>query len=352
LLILILGAIVWAIFYFESINPRKISLEEVLVMPPDRMGVEEKAELYPLAREISSPHGYINTEAISIEEYIGKKVILVDFWTYSCINCQRTFPYLNAWWEKYEDKGLVMIGIHTPEFAFENILSNVVAAVEKYEIKYPVVLDNDYATWNAYANRYWPAKYIIDIDGFIVYQHFGEGQYKETEEKIQELLAERKMVLAEEETKIFKTLVEPKGVAVVDRRSVGSPEVYFGAFRNEILANGKQSTIGNQSFTAPNEIQLNKLYLDGQWKIEREFAENMNAGARIIFGYQARVVNFVAEAPFGAKVKIFQDGVLVKELEIKDAALYELIADQDYGQHIIEILIEDPGLQAFTFTFG
>jgi thiol-disulfide isomerase/thioredoxin len=133
--------------------------------------------------------GYINThDGFRLSEIVGKKVVLVDFWTYSCINCQRTQPYLNAWYKKYKDAGLEIVGVHTPEFAFEKDRANVVAAVEKFGITYPVVQDNDYQTWGTYGNRYWPRKYLIDIDGYIVYDHIGEGGYEETEEKIQELL--------------------------------------------------------------------------------------------------------------------------------------------------------------------
>jgi thiol-disulfide isomerase/thioredoxin len=139
------------------------------------------------APEIRDIAHWINSEPLTIESLRGK-VILVDFWTYSCINCIRTQPYLNAWHEKYEKDGLVIIGIHAPEFAFEKVESNVREASKKAGIKYPVALDNDFATWNAYGNRYWPAKYLIDQNGIIVYKHFGEGNYTETELKIQELL--------------------------------------------------------------------------------------------------------------------------------------------------------------------
>ena len=161
-------------------------------------GIENKAgdlmdkSKYPRFAELANPDGYLNTDHdITIGEYIGKKVILVDFWTYSCINCQRTLPYLTSWDEKYRDEGLLIIGVHTPEFGFEKEYDNVKRAIEKFNIKYPVVQDNEYQTWRAYKNRYWPRKYLIDIDGYIVYDHIGEGAYDETEEKIREVLKER-----------------------------------------------------------------------------------------------------------------------------------------------------------------
>ena len=143
------------------------------------------------AAEIVAPTGFINTDGISIGEARGEKVVLVDFWTYSCYNCQNTQPYLNAWHEEYADDGLLVIGVHTPEFGFEKEWENVERAVREAGIEYPVVLDNSYATWNAYDQRYWPAMYLIDAGGFIRYKHFGEGAYGETEAKIRDLLAER-----------------------------------------------------------------------------------------------------------------------------------------------------------------
>lgn len=139
------------------------------------------------APELTGISAWINSTPLTMESLRGK-VVLIDFWTYSCINCIRTQPYLNAWHEKYADDGLVIIGVHAPEFAFEKVENNVREASQKAGIKYPIALDNDFATWNAYANRYWPAKYLVDQNGNIVYKHFGEGEYAETEEKIQSLL--------------------------------------------------------------------------------------------------------------------------------------------------------------------
>lgn len=151
--------------------------------------------------EIKDPSGFVNTDdkPIRISDYVGKKVILLNVMTFSCINCQRTFPYVNSWYDTYKDEGLIVIGIHTPEFAYEKNKANVEEAMMKFGITYPVVLDNDYKTWRAYGNRYWPRKYLIDIHGNIVYDHIGEGAYKETEAKIQELLKERTEVLNAEQ---------------------------------------------------------------------------------------------------------------------------------------------------------
>jgi len=154
--------------------------------------ISRKEAEFPRAKEIVGPTGFINTDGASINDFVGKKVTLVDFWAYSCFNCKNTQPYLNAWHQKYQDDGLQIIGVHKPEFEFEKDRANVEKAVKEANIRYPVVLDNNDATWNAYDQRYWPAWYLIDADGFVRYQHFGEGAYDETEEKIQELLSEKK----------------------------------------------------------------------------------------------------------------------------------------------------------------
>ncbi len=280
--------------------------------------------------EISSAAGFINTDKISISELVGKKVILVDFWTYSCINCQRTTPYLNAWYSKYKDSGFEIIGVHSPEFDFEKKYENVVAAVEKFGIKYPVVLDNDMATWDAFSNRYWPAKYLIDLNGKIVYTHFGEGDYDEGERAIQNALG------------MNGEISSPENVTSVDFSKVGSPEVYFGSTRGKSI----------QSETDPTSVEKNTAYLVGDWDFDYEFAENKSA-AKIIYKYTAKNVYMVASSQSeGLSIKIFKDGVLVKTLDIKSEQLYPLIEDSDYGEHTLEIQIDNPGLQAFTFTFG
>ena len=158
--------------------------------------IARKEAEFSRAKEIIGPTGFINTEGVSIGENLGEKVVLLEFWTYSCFNCQNVQPYLNEWHEEYEDDGLLVIGVHRPEFEFEKDPASVKRAVEEAGIRYPVVLDNYSATWDAYGQRYWPARYLIDADGFIRYQHFGEGAYEENEEEIQELLAEKDLVLS------------------------------------------------------------------------------------------------------------------------------------------------------------
>ena len=169
----------------------------VLRMPEKKPDAPVKTIANKKYIEIVNPSGFVNTNnaPVTIGEYIGKKVILLNVLTYSCSNCQATFPYVNTWYDKYEDDGLIVIGLHTPEFAFEKDKANVEAAMLKFGIKYPIVMDNDYATWTAYGNRYWPRKYLIDIHGNIIYDHIGEGAYEETEAEILKALIERKNIL-------------------------------------------------------------------------------------------------------------------------------------------------------------
>jgi cytochrome c biogenesis protein CcdA/thiol-disulfide isomerase/thioredoxin len=184
----------------EETGETKEVIEE---LKAEALPVVMKKEAKPATKSLGSyvefvnPSGFVNTggESIKMSDYVGKDIILLEVMTYSCINCQRTFPYMNDWYEKYKDEGLTVIGLHTPEFAFEKEIKNVEVAMKKYGIDFPVVLDNNYETWNAYGNRFWPRRYLIDLEGNIVFDHIGEGKYEETEAKIVRLLAERKVLL-------------------------------------------------------------------------------------------------------------------------------------------------------------
>lgn len=319
-----------------------------------------KGAMYKKAIELVSPNGYINTDGqpITIGENIGKKVILVDFWTYSCINCQRTLPYLTDWYEKYKDDGLVIIGVHTPEFAFEKVKSNVEKAARGFGVTYPVVQDNDYQTWTAYGNQYWPRKYLIDIDGYIIYDHIGEGAYAETEAQIQRALHERAIRLGMD----VKDMPAPEEEE--EERIVRSPEVYFGAWRNELLGNGEPFSEGTKDYTLPARTAPNTLYLGGTWNIGREYATSVSKSAKIRFLYGARAVYMVGSADTPIQLRITRDGgeslgsdrgTDVSEegiVTVREDRLYKLIEDDGYGEHVIEIEILDPGLKVYTFTFG
>ena len=327
---------------------------------PDRQAIlKQKATRYYPSVEIVDPKGFINTGNINLASLVGKKVILIDFWTFSCINCIRTIPYLNAWYSKYKDKGFVIIGLHAPEFSFERDYENVVEHVRKYGIEYPVVLDNNFATWNAYGNNSWPSKYLIDIDGFVIHHTIGERRYAETEQEIQRALKERAEALGEN-TEIPSDIAKP-AVQNVDYGKIGSPEIYFGSARNEFLGNG--SPQGTQTLVYPSEVKLNKLYLSGTWKFDAQFTENESADAKIVFRYRAKSFYIVGSAENPVSLTILRDGKPVDaeagedvhsgKVIVQEDRLYKLIDDPvGYGEHTLEIIIDKPGFKAFTFTFG
>lgn len=356
-LLLVVGGI-----YFLNDSETGLAGKAEIITETNTETAAEKIAKYPRARELVDPAGFLNTpEGTTIEEFIGKKVILVDFWTYSCINCQRTQPYLNAWNEEYADDGLLIIGVHTPEFEFEKEIENVRRAVEEEGIEYPVVLDNDYATWAAYQNRYWPRKYLIDIDGFIVYDHIGEGAYDETEAKIRELLQERADRLGED--LVLSDMTAPQGVEEVAGILPRTPEIYFGAWRNEAyFGNGIGSAEGESEYTLPKTLTPNMFSLAGKWRIEREFASSGQVGAKIVLPYRAQKVFMVAHSKEGARVRVLIDGRPVGDragadvrdgiVDIKDEKLYRLIEADIYHTGTLELIVEEGEIEAFTFTFG
>ncbi len=301
--------------------------------------------LYPSYKEIVNPSGFVNSSPITIGKFIGKKVILIDIMTYSCINCQRTFPYLKAWYEKYESKGLEIIAIHTPEFAFEKNIKNVEEAMKKFGIKFPVVLDNNYATWNAYKNIYWPHKYLIDIQGKIRYDHAGEGKYEEIEEKIKELLLERSDFLGLSSD--MDNTNAASSIAPVIAKTA-SPETYFGAARNEYFGNGTPKKIGIQEFFFPGKFEQNKFYLSGKWNIQDEWAEPITNG-KLHFEYISTKVYLVAEGK--GDVKVSKNGVFEKTVNINGAELYTLIDGKDFEEGKLDLEIPE-GVRIYTFTFG
>jgi len=313
------------------------------------------------AVQLTDPTGFVNTDAFSLSDFVGKKVVLLDFWTYSCINCIRTIPYLESWYEKYKNDGLVIVGVHTPEFDFEKNYANVAAAVKKFGITYPVVLDSDYGTWTAYGNLYWPHEYLIDLAGYVVHDHVGEGDYPATEAEIQGLLSERANVLG-----AGSSAPATSTVAIPSENLAGieSPETYFGAMRNEYLGNGTQSVQGAQTLAVPAKLSPNTLYLGGTWDFESEYATNRSAGAKVVYRYRSAKVYLVADAPGGATVTVLRDGKPIDPsvagsdvhdgtVEIKESRLYGIVDDPaGSGEHTLELDIETPGLDAYTFTFG
>jgi thiol-disulfide isomerase/thioredoxin len=306
---------------------------------------------YPMYKELVDPSGFVNSDPFQLKDIVGKKVILLDVMTYSCINCQRTFPYANAWYEKYKDKGLEIVAIHTPEFAFEKNIENVRDAMAKFGIKFPVVLDNDYGTWNAYGNNYWPRKYLIDIDGFVVYDHIGEGSYDETESKIKDALKERADRLGNVDVKEIGDGTVSADIPT-SKTSARSRETYFGAFRNgEFFANGTGGFIYSDTFALPKTFIPNAFYLGGDWTINNEYIES-NEDSVLAFSYDATKVHLVAEAPNVASIKIQNGDVkITTTMNIKDATLYTIV-DNPSSQKSVFYLSIPKGVRLYALTFS
>lgn len=301
------------------------------------------------APEIIPGGAWFNSEPLTLRQLKGK-VVVVDFWTYSCINCQRTLPYLRDWNEKYKDKGLVIIGVHAPEFEFEKNAKNVAQAIKDFNLLYPIVQDNDFATWRAYNNRYWPAKYFIDKEGYVRYSHFGEGAYDESEKVIQELLREAGA------TDISLEINNP-----TYQVQANTPEIYLGYGR---IANFVSPEIirkdGLRAYSAPERLGNNEMAYTGNWNVMEEYA-NPQKGATLELNFDSKEVFLVMRtkgAP--AKVKVYVDdklqyfgmdnknGIVMVD---KDT-LYKLISLPAPAKHNLRLEFEDSNAELYAFTFG
>jgi len=306
----------------------------------------------------------LNSPALTPATLQGK-VVLVDFWTYSCINCLRTLPYVRAWAEKYRDHGLVVIGVHSPEFAFEKDVGNVRRAVRDFAVEYPVAIDNNFSVWRAFNNQYWPAHYLIDASGRIRDQHFGEGAYAETERAIQGLLAEAGA------KDVPQGVVAPAATgaeAAADSASIGSPETYIGYARaaNFISADDVVHDAAH-AYALPAPPTLNSWGLNGNWTVEAEKAVLDAPGGGIVFRFRARDLHLVLGPQQDGKpvrFRVLIDGVAPGadhgvdtnaegEGTVTEQRLYQLVR-QAHGvaDRTFEIRFLDANVQAFSFTFG
>jgi thiol-disulfide isomerase/thioredoxin len=306
--------------------------------------------------------GWLNSPPLTPADLRGK-VVLVDFWTYSCINWLRTLPYLQAWAGKYTSQGLLLVGVHTPEFPFEHNPDNVRWALADMGIRYPVATDNNYAVWAAFGNHYWPALYLADADGNIRYHHFGEEAYTRSEMAIQQLLAEAGAAVDGD-----LVSVHPDGLAVAaDWDTLRSPETYLGYERTENFASPGGPVPGAHRYTAPDRLLLNEWALSGDWTMAEQAATLTTAGGGITCRFQARDVNLVmGPAKPGTTVpfRVLLDGQppgAAHGLDVDAAGtgmaqrqrLYQLIRQPGpIGERVIEITFPDPGIQGFSFTFG
>lgn len=287
-----------------------------------------------------------NSQPLKLEELRGK-VVLIDFWTYSCINCIRTLPYIQGYWEKYQNSPFVLVGVHTPEFVFEKNAANVAAAIEKYDLTYPVVQDNDFGTWNAFRNRYWPAKYLIDAEGNIRYVHFGEGAYEETDAAIAKLLKEIGVEMQAPEPAIEQTSDFGKPV---------TPETYLNPRSWDRFGNSQGGMVSlTLQYSFPEKMETNEYYLEGAWQLtddERQVlrSDKGSVGIRALAGEVNLVLGPETE---GASVSadVFVDGKKTKTLTIDHHDLYELYKGE-YGEHDVVVTFAKKGIAGYAYTFG
>lgn len=288
------------------------------------------------APEFAGVNQWLNSNPLTKESLQGK-VVLVDFWTYSCINCIRTLPYVTKWYDTYKDDGFVVVGVHTPEFAFEKDADNVLGAIQKYKINYPVALDNDYKTWTAFKNQYWPASYLIDQKGNIVYTHFGEGNYDLTETAIRTLLGKD------------KNFELPKQE---EQNQAQTREIYFGLSRQEVYQGTTEPSLSQRRFEIPLNLKQGYFGLEGLWKFNDEYASLTEGPGKIRLNFNSAKVFMVAKSEKINKLKVLVDGNLFKEVSVQGYDLYELYNSNLGGNHTLEIEIPDAGFESYTFTFG
>jgi cytochrome c biogenesis protein CcdA/thiol-disulfide isomerase/thioredoxin len=292
---------------------------------------------YGAAPSFAGLVGWINTRPLTLQALRGK-VVLIDFWTYSCVNCLRTLPFVRGWDDRYRSSGLVVVGVHSPEFAFEKEAANVRENVRRLAIHYPVALDSQLGTWTAWHNQYWPAKYLIDRRGHVRHYHFGEGEYDKTEQAIRQLLAEGRTSLP---ARIHATDRTPSGVQ--------TPESYLGYERLQRYSGGETIVSDRpHRYRLPERLGLDELAYGGEWTVERE---------RIVAGSQARLrLQFRADAVhlvLGGRgtVRVIVDGKVLPSVPVDGDRLYTLARFPKPGDHLLELRFT-PGLAAYAFTFG
>jgi thiol-disulfide isomerase/thioredoxin len=344
---------------FESLGVVKDRLERLQNgVTGEQMGRPlfemQEGKVYPQAPELEGGTQWLNSEPLRFDGNLQGKVVLVDFWTYSCINCIRTFPYLTDWYEKYQDQGLVIVGVHSPEFEFEKNADNVLAPMADYGLTYPVVMDNDFRIWRAYNNRYWPAHYLVDREGKVRYTHFGEGKYLETENKIRELLGEEKLTA--------DNLTESENTT--NRRQ--TPETYLGYARADAytLENMLQrNQVANYFFTS--SLPLDAVGLKGSWLVNEEAITAKEASASLSLNFLAQQVHLVLTPAEGSGyARVLLDGQPLPpkywtadmddqgRILVDSARKYDVInLGDNYGRYTIELIL-DEGIAAYAFTFG
>lgn len=311
----------------------------------------------PVGEPVPALHveGWLNSPSLGAADLVGR-VVVYDFWTYSCVNCVRTLPHLRAWWDRYRDDGLVIVGVHSPEFDFERDHTNVAGAVERLGVTWPVALDDHHAAFDAFDNHWWPAKYVADRDGRLRYRHIGEGAYDETEDVLRELLGVDPS---------SPRAAGPGGADPAPPTEVITPETYLGTSRGRAGA-----TFGERDYPDPGELGVDEVALAGRWAADAERVRSLEPGASIVLRYRAAEVNLVLAAdgdgPVDVTVEVdgrpvpadwrpdgvaaAPDGSTAVTVTVPD--LYRLVRSPEVGEHTIRLTAQGAGVSAFAFTFG
>ena len=340
-----------------------------------------------LAPDLAGISSYINTEPFTLEELRGDKVVLIDFWTYTCVNCIRTLPFIKEWHEKYKDAGLVIVGVHAPEFEFEKLEANVKMAVDEWGIEYPVVLDNDHGTWDAFLNRSWPAKYLIDKDGVIRYTHFGEGKYIETEDEIRKVLAELDKDVASIEHSNIEDADFHLDALAQDPLEGLTRELYAGVERNygALQYGGSPYVLHEEyyhglgrvvEYEDTEEEHYNQfIYLQGSWINELENLRHArvteNYEDYILVNFKAAEVNVVltigdSDEPYGVRVLVNDEPVKEEQagldvrwddegnsfITVDEPRMYRVIQLDDFEGHELKLSSNSDQFRVFAYTFG
>ncbi len=288
-----------------------------------------------LAPEFTGATSWLNGEPQTLIALRGQ-VTLVHFWAYSSISSIRNLSHVNSWLKKYEDRGFKVVGIHTPQFNFEKVPTNIESAIKRYAIPYPIALDNNYKTWNAYHNQFWPAIYLIDKDGNIVYTQYGEGNYDRTE-------------------KAIRTLVGIEGSFNIPTAPQASfsqtPDINFGLVKLNNFGGAEKPIPFPQIYVFPSKLAKNKFALEGNWVFNQESALHTKGYARIKLNFTASKVFIVGQSVNPVTLKVYVDGRLEKGVVIKDSDLYQLYDSDAEANHTMEIEIQQDGFEAFAFTF-
>lgn len=297
---------------------------------------------------------WFNSPPLARDDLRGR-IVLADFWTYSCINCLRTLPFLREWWARYRDEGFVLLGIHAPEFEFEKQVENVGRAVEELGVTWPVVLDNDYVNWHNFANHYWPAKYLSNSEGRIVYEHFGEGQYSRTERKIQELLRSEQGFesLPEVVTEPVKSCVK------------ATPELYCGYTRGRLANSSGFVYEADADYMAPKKIPVDTIALEGRFKATREYVQSSEPGSTVLLAFSATEVNMVLDAPADeARIRVLLGDEVAPsdiagadvghagQVAVTEPRMYNLLKADHPVEGVLAAQALEGTLRAYAFTFS